>query len=929
MKFNKTYFLTVLILSLNTSLFSQSIYNLKTEYSQNPIGIDDTSPRFSWKIKSDIRGYKQSFYQIIVSDNLQNLTKDIGNVWDSKKIKSEQSLWIDYKGKALESRKKYFWKVKIWDLKGKASTWSEIGTWEMGLLNKSDWTAHWIGINGTEGKPPKPVELEKTFNLQKRAVRTRVYVTGLGAYHLIINGKKIGNDYLNPGWTNYVKTVHYQTFEIDPELLSIGSNFITATVGPGWWASGLGWNGGQARYSEGPNRLLFQLEMEYYDGSRKTIVSDETWDARLSPITISTIYHGEKYDARLEYNKERVKADILDDFENKTQLFGSPEKNQSEEIGVFSTKNIVLKSSPAPKIQVAQEIKPLSIKEFKKGKYVIDFGQNLVGFVKIRVQGKAGKEISLKFGELLNEKGLVDQANLRSIKPEDTYILKGYGVEEWEPKFTYHGFRYVEVEGFNEKPSENSIVAKTIFSKIENAGSFTTSNELINKIQSNIIWSQRGNLMDVPTDCPQRDERLGWMGDAAVFAPTASFNMNMNAFFAKWLSDIADSQHSTGYVYDTNPKIVVGGPAKPAWGDAFLIIPFKLYQFYGDIKILANHYEAMKKWVEYLNNHSNTVKNGLYHFQEGEGEKAFYGYGDWVPVEKSPTKPIGGLYQVSSNMLLSKIAGILNNKNDQVKYQNLAEKFKSKYNELYYDSAASSYSGNTQGANLLPLNFSVSNKKNNIKIVENIVNDVKKHDNHLTTGFLSTQFLLPTLSEFNQHELAYKIVNQKTYPSWGYMIEKNATTMWELWNSDTEKPEGMNSRNHFAYGSVGEWFYSYLGGIKVDTQSVGFKHFILAPMPVSDLNFAQATYESVYGNINSRWEKKANKYEYKFTIPVGSSAQIRLPLGGKQIASVKEKGISILLKNKPSKIMGLNYLQTKDGVAIFEAQSGVYEFSVE
>jgi len=343
------------------------------------------------------------------------------------------------------------------------------------------------------------------------------------------------------------------------------------------------------------------------------------------------------YDARPEYGKDWQNAAIMDDVENKTTLFSTNEKdqvnNKNEETEIFSTKNINLKSSLVPQIQVQQEIKAIKITEPRKGHFVFDFGQNLVGFTHLKVEGKAGKEIEMKFAELLTEKGLVDQANLRSIRPTDKYILKGYGVEEWEPKFTYHGFRYVEVEGLPKKPDENTLVAKVIYSSVPFTGNFACSEDILNKIYKNITWGQRSNMHSVPTDCPQRDERLGWMGDAQIFAPTASYIMNMNGFFAKWERDIVDSQHSSGYVYDVNPKMVVGGPSKPAWGDAVVIVPYRMYQFYGGKRIIEENYESMKRWVEYLNNHPNTHKNGIYHFQTGEGDKAWYGYGDWVPVE--------------------------------------------------------------------------------------------------------------------------------------------------------------------------------------------------------------------------------------------------------------------------------------------------------
>ncbi|MFN8354182.1 MAG: family 78 glycoside hydrolase catalytic domain [Spirosomataceae bacterium] len=887
---------------------------LRCEYQDRPLGMDVTKPRLSWQVKSAVRNAKQTAYQIVVASTEENLKKDNGDVWNSGKVTSDQSLFVEYKGKALESRKRYFWKVKIWDEKAKPTAWSETAWWEMGLLNKSDWTAHWIGMKGTEGKPPKSVELQKEFNLDRRVTHARVYVSGLGAYHLIMNGKKVGSDILTPGWTNYLKTIHYQTYDVT-ELMNQGINFITATLGNAWWSSGLGWGGGQFRYSEGPCRLLYQLELTFYDGTIQTLRSDGSWKVRTSAITDNSLYHGENYDARLEYNKDWQNATILDDVTNKPQTFSNKDEkaNEAEEDVLFSTANATLKASPAPQIQVIQEIQPISVKEPRNNRWVFDFGQNIVGFVRLKVEGKAGKEVTLKFGELLDEKGLVDQANLRTAKATDTYILKGDRVEEWEPKFTYHGFRYVEMTGFpGKKPDLTTLVAKVIHNAVSVTGTFECSDDLLNKIYKNITWGQRSNLHSVPTDCPQRDERLGWMGDAQIFAPTASYIMDMNSFFAKWVKDITDSQHSSGYVYDVNPKIVVGGPAKPAWGDAVVVVPYVMYQFYGDKSIMADNYEGMKNWVNYLNNHPTTAKDGLYSWDNGKG---FFGYGDWVPVEKSPTKPIGGLYQVYSNRLLAEMATVLGKTTDAQQFGAKAKQYADKFNELYFKNGQ--YEGGTQTANLLPIALGITPEAQRAAVMQKAADNVKAKNNHLSTGFLGTGFLLPKLSDYGYNDLAYQVATQKTYPSWGYMVEKGATTMWELWNSDIEKPEGMNSRNHFAYGSVGEWFYGYLAGIK--PLAPGFKKILIAPKPTEGLTWAESNYESPFGKIKSRWENKGGKLQMNVEIPANTTAQVRIPLLGKTKPVIKEGG-----KALPAK--GLTIV---NGEAVVEIGAGTYVYTVE
>lgn len=905
---------------------------LQTEYGTNPVGLSEKKPRFSWQIVAPGRDYSQSAYQILVADDLKKLDQNIGNLWDTKKILSNQSRFIPYAGKPVESRKKYYWKVRIWDKLGKPSVYSEVGTWEMGLLEPGDWSAEWIGMKGTEGTPPAAVELEKTFQLTKRPTKIRIYATGLGAYHIQLNGKRVGQDFLTPGWTHYLKTLHYQVYEIPTEECSIGTNFILATVGNGWWSSGLGWQGGQARYSQGPNRLFFQMELEYYDGSRQTIASNTSWKVRRSPITQNALYQGETYDARLEYAQDWKPADLLEDSPITTQLAGEEE--------VYYPHRARLITSPAPQVRFQEIRKPVAIREVKKGRYLFDFGQNLVGIPKLQVSGKTGKVVTLRFAELpaeepsgskisqlLGDKTGIDARNFRSIRPTDVYICKGYGIEKWEPKFTYHGFQYIEVDGLTEKPTEETLMAQVLHTEAPVAGKFESSNPMFQKLVQNIDWSLRGNLFSVPTDCPQRDERLGWMGDVQVIFPTLAYFRQSNAFLAKWMQDIWDSQHESGYVYDVNPKIVVGGPAKPGWGDAAVILPWQLYQFYGDKRLLEEAYPRMVRWVDYMNQHPTTQKNGLYHFETGTGDQTWYGYGDWVPVENSPAKPIGGLYQYYSNTLVAKIARILQKPQDAIKFEQIAKNTAQIYHKLYWDPSKKEYLGSTQAAHLLPLQLGITPPDYQQQVVDNLVENVKSHDNHLTTGFLATPALLPWLTKTGHTELAYTVANQKTYPSWGYMIEKGATTLWELWNSDTEKPEGMNSRNHFAYGSIGEWFYQYLGGIQPIESSPGFQQFILRPYFPTDLTFVKTQYDSPYGKIQSNWEKKGKNLQWDMEIPANSSAQIYLPPG----SIVKEGSVILFQKKAVSKTLPKGMKGFKKTAQGFEVTlgSGTYTWTIQ
>jgi alpha-L-rhamnosidase len=443
---------------------------------------------------------------------------------------------------------------------------------------------------------------------------------------------------------------------------------------------------------------------------------------------------------------------------------------------------------------------------------------------------------------------------------------------------------------------------------------FASSNDLINEIHKNITWGQRGNMHSVPTDCPQRDERLGWMGDAQIFAPTASYNMDMSRFFKKWMYDISDCQRDDGAVHDVNPAIVVSGPAKPGWGDAVNVIPWVVYQFYGDKRIIEENYDAMVNWVGYMSNQS---KDYLY-------ERS--GYGDWIAVVESPKEPIGAAYFYYSTKLLAKMAGIIGKKDDEIKYNNLAEKIAHAFQKKFFDEESGQYKGATQTANLLPLAFGITPYKFGQRVVKNIVKDVKAKGNHPSTGFLGTAYLLPILSQYGEHELAYKVASQKKYPSWGYMVEKDATTIWELWNSDTQGP-GMNSRNHFALGSVGEWFYGWLAGIRPDIEVPGFKRTIIAPRPVGDLNWVKCEFESVYGSIRSDWEVKEGELEMKVTIPSNTTALIHIPVLDTPWSTIEESGRILIQNGEPvTTIEDLRLVETNDQATIFETGSGDYKF---
>ena len=870
------------------------LYALQCEFRENPLGIDRMNPLFQWKMRDERRGARQTAYQLIVYQNTETSDRDEVEIWDTGKIFSDESVHIVYDGPDLESREKYYWRVRVWDHSGKVSRWSEPASWEMGLLNESDWQAKWIARSSDN--PGRSVYMRRDVDIPSAGIKkARVYVTGLGNYVFRINGQKVGNDLLTPGWTHYPKRLEYQVYDVT-DYLKEGKNALGAVLGNMWWSGGLGWKGGQ-KYSEGPLKFLMQLEIELEDEPEMVVVSDESWKWIDSPIWEDHIYDGEKYDARLElpgwdqpeFNDSRWNPVELADYEGKLT-------------GPF-----------APAMRHQMDLQPVELTEPVSGEYVYDLGQNMVGWAKVKIDAPEGDTIKFRFAELIHEDGTVAQENLRSAEATDIIVSNGEEIV-WEPKFTYHGFRYVQVSGLKEKPDLDDLTGKVIYTNQPFIGSFECSNELINQINENVRWGQRGNFYPAPTDCPQRDERLGWMGDAQIFAPTANFNMHLDRYWSKWMYDITDGQDEEGWVYDVNPPIVVEGPSKPGWGDAVVIIPWLTYQYFGNKRIIEENYEAMKAWVEYMRSES---QNDIYVWDEGRD--GWYGYGDWIAVEPSPAKPIGTAYYFYSAKLLSKMAEITGREEDATEYESLANNISAAYHREYWDSDSLKYPGGTQTANLLPLAFGITPESLEEQVVQNLVDNVIKSRVHPTTGFLGTGYILPMLSKHNFHNLAYEMITQTDYPSWGYMIRNGATTIWELWNSDSEPPEGMNSRNHFALGCVGEWMWNTLAGINISEDKPGFKEIIIRPQPLEELNWAKASYETNYGQLAVEWNTGDGLFTLNLVVPPNTNAVVDLS---------KVKGTNIKESGRNTDLEEVEGI-TKDEYGRLLVTAGRYQFTVE
>jgi alpha-L-rhamnosidase len=882
---------------------------LVCEYRQNPVGIDRLSPQLSWKIPDYRKGLLQSAYEILVASSMGNLNNDIGDMWSSGKVVSDQSVFVVYEGAPLQSMKQYFWKVKYWDNQGEMSTYSEPASWEMALLNEGDWQASWITRTdaSTIDDSLRSITVRKAFSIDQPVKKARLYVTGLGNYVFYINGEKVGKDILTPGWTHYPKRLQYQVYDVT-ELVTNGDNVAGAMLGNAWWSGGLGWGSdpnSRKRYSYGPMKLLAQLDIEDESGNIKTIVTDDSWKWDESPVTFNNLYDGVHYDARLEqdgwnetgFNDDNWKAVAL------------AEKEAS-----------MLIVQQGPPIRAEQELTAKSITKAPNGNYVFDFGQNMVGWGKLKVAAEAGTEIKLRFAELLHDDGTVAQENLRSAKATDIYITKDDSEVTWEPIFTYSGFRYVEMEGYPGEPTEETLKGVVFYSSAPWIGSFESSNGLINQLMQNTSWGIRGNLHSVPTDCPQRDERLGWMGDAQTFAPTCYYNMDMTQFYEKWLKDITDSQDESGYVYDVNPAIVVDGPAKPGWGDAVVITPWVAYKFSGNKRILEENYDGMKAWVEFMRRHA---KDNIYIW--ANPDSTFFGYADWIAPVMSPKQPISASYLFLSSKLLSEIADVIGKADDAREYGQLAEEVATSYQKKYFMDG--DYEGGTQTANLLPLGFGITPDGLKDQVFQNIVNAVNEKDGHPSTGFLGTQYILPILSDYGRNDMAYDMINLTTYPSWGYMVEKGATTIWELWNSDTERPEGMNSRNHYALGGIGEWVYGYLGGLKPDIEHPGFKQSIIAPMPVGNLTWAKTTRKTAYGDLSVDWKMEGNAFTLNVVIPPNTTSIVRIPKADFEFTSVVVDGTEIFKEGSFFGIFNtIEFIDENDDAVSFKVGSGAYSF---
>ena len=1089
------------------------LQDLRCEYLANPLGIDVVEPRLSWTLQSSQRGQAQTAYRILVASDPKLLGKETGDLWDSGKVVSDQSIQIAYAGRPLESQMRCYWKVRAWDKDDQPSAWSKPAFWTMGLLSQDPWKADWIGfdasrkrdsaaqqldlppaswiwhpgenaasaapsatryfrkeftipderdlvsaicavaadnsftmfLNGrrirngssfkeavaadvaehlhkgknviaveakNEGDAPNPAGLlavmvfrfkdgapiaivsdgqwrssdsaganwtqvdfdtegwknaeeigahgiapwgkvsvvsgdlflppaqflRKEFVVEKPVKRATVYASALGNYELYLNGRQAGDAYFTPGWTDYNVRVYYNTFDVTDRLKK-GFNAMGGILADGWYSGHVGWMHMRDHYGQDP-RFSAQLSIEYTDGTSETVVTDKTWTASTGPILEGDFLMGETYDARREMPG-----------------WSTPEFNDDgwKPVDVTEKIDARIESYPSVLVRKFQEIKPLSMTPAEDNAWVYDMGTNFAGFVRLRVRdAEPGQKVVLRFVERLNPDGTIYTTNLRTARATDTYICKGGGTEVWQPRFTFHGFQYVELAGYPGKPDLDTIAGIELTSDTPVVGEFACSDPMANTLYHNICQTQRANFIDIPTDCPQRDERLGWMGDAQIYVRTASFNSDVAAFFTKWMVDVEDAQLDDGGFSDVAPRRVAMAGGTAAWGDAGVICPWTIYQVYGDKRILAEHYDAMQKWIEYCKGTTN-----------GTLLRPASGYGDWLSIKAdTPKDVLATAYFAHSTNLVAQVAEVLGKQEDAQKYRQLFEEIRAAFNAAYV-SADGRIKGDTQTVYVLALAFDLlptsstavppvtQNRSMGVPPMSStgilpvtqthgqdahgthgqdaratreqaarlLVANIKDRNWHLSTGFVGTKDLMATLTAIGEADTAYHLFHNETFPSWGFSIKHGATSIWERWDGWTPEngfqDPGMNSFAHYSFGAVCEWMFRTISGI--DTDGPAYKRIVIRPQPGGRLSWAKTSYDSIQGRIATAWRLDGDTLRLDVTIPVNTTATVYIP-------TEDPAGIMEGRKRAPQ-AEGVRLIGMEDGNVIFEVGSGTYKFT--
>lgn len=918
---------------------------LRCEYLTAPLGIDARKPRLSWVVRDARRGALQTAYRVLVADSPRALDHDDGNLWDSGRVASDQSIQIEYAGKPLLARQRAWWKVRTWtsaaagDNRADAvseSGWSAAATWTMGLLEPADWgEARWIGDATPApagGFDPLPAPLlRRAFDERSigkggrdapaKIERATLYVSALGLYQACLNDRSIGERELAPEWTDYNQRVQYQTYDVTP-LMQAGPNVLAVTLADGWYAGKIGLTGivpngpPRAVYARQP-RLLARLEIERADGSRDTIVTDEQWKTSLrGPVRVGDLLDGETYDARLE--QPGWCAPGFDDSGWSAAAVAAPQPAPR------------LVAQPNQPIRVTRDLTPVALTEPAPGLYVYDLGQNMVGRCRLKLQAPAGTTITLRHAEVLNPDGTLYVTNLRGAAQTDRYIALGRDSGEvFEPRFTYHGFRFVEVSGLPGKPALDALVGRVFNSDSPEVGRFESSDPRLNRLMQNILWTQRANLMSTPTDCPQRDERLGWTGDILAFAQTACFNMDMSAFLSKWIPDLRDAQARDGrypdfapHPFDPNARF----SGVPAWGDAGVFVPWRQWVNYADRRMLAEHLDSMIRWIEYIH-----AQNPDLLWKKARGND----YGDWLNADtlklegwpakgaEMPKEVFATAFFCKSTELVGRMAALAGRADVAKKHAELATQIKAAFNRAYV-SPDGRITGDTQAGYAIALHFDLLPDALRGAAAGHMVAAFKTYNGQISTGFHSTICLMNELTRCGRTDEAYRLLNNRSMPSWGYAIDHGATTIWERWDGYVEgrgfQDPGMNSFSHYAIGSVGEWIWRTVVGINPDEAEPAYKQFTLRPEPGGGLDWVRGEYDSIHGTIRSAWKRDGADWIYEFTVPANTTATVILR--ARAPAAVREGAVPAA--DAPA----VQFVAARSDTVELRIGSGSYRFTV-
>ncbi|XP_054154618.1 alpha-L-rhamnosidase-like [Oppia nitens] len=894
-----------------------SVSDLKVEYLVNPLAVDIPGPRLQWLLQAiDHRKHNlwQSAYQILVATDTETLLqKNTGNLWDSGKVVSNQSNHIEYKGRPLSAGQLAYWMVKVWDQDSRESNYSTIAYWGNGLGSGSggggsQWSGQWISApNGLQQEALKQLAdidkkvvqdhqgllpmlyMRKQFSLgqsvsssslssrgSRKVKRAILYATAQGVYKVWINNKLVADHQLSPGWTDYLKTYNYQSYDVTELLLTNAStttdNTIGVLLGTGWYSGYIGLQKNYAHYGR-QQSFWTELHVQYDSGDREDeiiIKSDQSWKVGTGSLMYSDMLHGQLYYEHLEPKNWRSTG--FDDSKW-PEVVARP---------VDDSKHLALLADPGVPIRVIEELIPVAKWQSSPGVWVFDFGQNAAGWIQLRRPTGAAR-VQIRHAEALNPNGSIYTLNLRSVLATDTYVFtdttdaEEEDTDTVEPHFTFHGYRYVELVGYPDgEPKLTDLKFRVIHSDTPMLSKLVTSDQLVNQLISNIKWGQRSNFLSVPTDCPQRDERMGWMGDAEIFAPTASYMADVSAFYTKWLRDVRDGQSPEGGFSDVAPRMVDPYDGAPAWGDAGVILPYTMLTMFGDHRIVDLQWPSMEKWFQYI-----AAENPDHLWTKRVNNN----YGDWLQVNaRTPKEVMNTAYYGYDALLMSRMASVTVNRTaDVLKYRQLHQSIAQAFNREFVNQTDGRIAGDTQTGYLLALAFELLPERLRPLAVNHLVDNIRAHDWHLTTGFIGVGYLCPTLSEFGRHDVALRLLLQDTYPSWGYSIRNNATTIWERWDGWTRdkgfQDPGMNSFNHYSLGSVGRWLWQSLAGIdNNDSNGLvtggGFKDILIDPKPGANLYNLTANYQSINGQIDSSWISNGTHIKFTTTIPVNTRATI-------------------------------------------------------